>query len=311
LGVVRVATFNAGLAVGYLPNVRERLPHVVEALSALEVDLLFVQELWLDEHWGQLTGALAKRLPHAFRPPHVVVASGGCTKEQLAPFIACANKHCAGLRDEALARCVVRHCATYGLTLAPSCINCMTQNITGSLEEMTSRCSGEATDGTQAPIAYGGSFGTGLLSRAPLENVDTLTYRSSINARGAMYAHTLGLHIFATHFSPGGLGDSEQMPQFDAFVEFAADRRGPAVLLGDLNTSSGSPLFAKLVRAGFREPDKLDTRPTCYSSRIDHVLVRDVDATVTTQRILDERITLPDGERTTLSDHYGVLATFG
>jgi endonuclease/exonuclease/phosphatase family metal-dependent hydrolase len=307
--VVRVATFNAGLAVGYLPNVRERLPRVVEALSALDVDLLFVQELWLDEHWERLTSALAKRLPHAFRPPHVVVASGGCTKEQLAPFIACANKHCAGLRDEALARCVVRHCATYGLTLAPSCINCMTQNITGSLEEMTGRCLGEATDGKHAPIAYGGSFGTGLISRAPLEDIDTLTYRSSINARGAIYARTLGIHVFATHFSPGGLGGSEQGPQFDAFVDFAAAKRGPAVLLGDLNTSAGSPLFAKLVQAGFREPDKLDTRPTCYSSRIDHILVRDVDETVTTERILDGRITLPSGERTTLSDHFGVLAT--
>jgi endonuclease/exonuclease/phosphatase family metal-dependent hydrolase len=307
--VVRVATFNAGLAVGFLPNVRARLPHVVEALSALEVDLLFVQEFWLDEHWARLCDALAKRLPYTFRPPHVVVASGGCTKQQLAPFIACATKHCADLRDEALARCVVRHCATYGLTLAPSCVNCMTHNITGSLEEMTTRCLCEATDGKHAPIAYGGSFGTGLLSREPLEAVDTITYRSSINARGAIYARTLGLHVFATHFSPGGLGGSEQGPQFDAFVDFAAATRGPAVLLGDLNTSSGSQLFAKLVRAGFREPDELDTRPTCYSSRIDHVLVRDIDATVTTQRILDGRITLPNGERTTLSDHYGVLAT--
>lgn len=307
--MVRVATFNAGLAVGYLPNVRERLPHVVEALAALDVDLLFVQEFWLDEHWERLCDALAKRLPHTFRPPHVQVASGGCTPEQLAPFLACANKHCAGLRDEALARCVVRHCATYGLTLSPSCINCMTHNITGSLDEMVGRCLGEAKDGKHAPIAYGGSFGTGLLSRTPLEDIDTVTYRSSINARGAIYARTNGLHVFATHFSPGGLGGSEQGPQFDAFVDFAATKSGPAVLLGDLNTSSGSQLFAKLRRARFREPDQLDTRPTCYSSRIDHILLRDIDSTVTSQRILDGRVTLPNGERTTLSDHYGVLAT--
>ncbi len=307
--MVRVATFNAGLAVGYLPNVKARVPHVVEALSALDVDLLFVQEFWLDEHWDRLGDALAKRLPHTFRPPHVAVASGGCTQEALAPFVACANKHCAGLRDEALAACVVRHCAMYGLTLPPSCVNCMTHNITGSLEEMTSRCSGEATDGKHAPIAYGGSFGTGLLSRLPLENIDTLTYRSSINARGAIYARAGELHVFATHFSPGGLGGSEQGPQFDQLVDFAATKRGPAILLGDLNTSSGSQLFAKLRRAGFREPDKLDTRPTCYGSRIDHILVRDFDGTVTSERILDGRITLPNGERTTLSDHYGVLAT--
>jgi endonuclease/exonuclease/phosphatase family metal-dependent hydrolase len=309
--VVRVATFNAGLAVGYLPNVRERLPLVVDALAGLDVDLLLVQEFWLDEHWERLCDALARKLPFTFRPPRVEVASGGCTNEQLAPLLACVKTHCAGLRDEALAACVVRHCATYALTLSPSCVNCMTHNISGSIDDMVSRCRGEATNGKHAPVAYGGSFGTGLLSREPLEQVDTLTYRSSINARGAIYARTLGLHVFATHFSPGGLGGSEQAPQFDAFVDFAADQRGPALLLGDLNTSSGSSLFAKLLRAGFREPDRLDTRPTCYSSRIDHVLVRDVDATVTSQRILDGRITLPDGERTTLSDHYGVLATLG
>jgi endonuclease/exonuclease/phosphatase family metal-dependent hydrolase len=309
--VVRVATFNAGLAVGYLPNVRERLPHVIEALTTLDVDLLFVQEFWLDEHWDKLCDALARRLPHALRPPHVAVASGGCTTEQLAPLVSCAKQHCDGLRDEALASCVVRHCATYGLTLAPSCVNCMTHDIRGTIEEMATRCSGDVKAGTEAPMAYGGSFGTGLLSRTPLEDTTTLTYRSSINARGAIYARVGELHVFATHFSPGGFGGSEQGPQFDAFVEFAAKKRGPAVLLGDLNTSAGSQLFKKLQRVGFREPDRLDTRPTCYSSRIDHILVRDVDEDVTSQRILDGRIRLPSGERTTLSDHYGVLATLG
>jgi endonuclease/exonuclease/phosphatase family metal-dependent hydrolase len=309
--VVRVATFNAGLAVGYLPNVKARLPHVVEALSAIDVDLLFVQEFWLDEHWDRLCDALAKRLPYTFRPPHVVVASGGCTTEQLAPLLACTRKHCAGLRDEELAACVVRHCATYALTIAPSCVNCMTHNIDGTIEEMVARCGGETKDGKHAPIAYGGSFGTGLLSRVPLADIDTISYRSSINARGAIYARAGDLHVFATHLSPGGLGGFEQGPQFDELVDFAAAKRGPAVLLGDLNTSSGSQLFGKLRTAGFREPDKLDTRPTCYSSRIDHILVRDIDDVVTTQRILDARITLPSGERTTLSDHYGVLATLG
>ena len=170
---------------------------------------------------------------------------------------------------------------------------------------------GEAREGHAAPIAYGGSFGTGLLSRTPLENSETITYPSTINARGAVYARAGELHVFGTHFSPGGLGTAEQSPQFDMFVEWAAKKPGPAVLLGDLNTSSGSQLFKRLVRAGFREPDVIDTRATCWGSRIDHVLVREIDKRVVSQRILDERIVLPDGERTTLSDHYGVLATLG
>jgi endonuclease/exonuclease/phosphatase (EEP) superfamily protein YafD len=92
------------------------------------------------------------------------------------------------------------------------------------------------------------------------------------------------------------------------------------VLLGDLNTTSASSLFQKIRRAGFREPDVIDSRGTFGGGlgtghvttsgwRIDHVLVRNTAARVTSRRILDTPITLNVGRgvRTTLSDHFGVL----
>nr|MDQ3366055.1 endonuclease/exonuclease/phosphatase family protein [Myxococcota bacterium] len=185
-------------------------------------------------------------------------------------------------------------------------------------------------------IAYGGSFGTGLLARSPLADVDFLVYEATVNARGAIYARVplgeLGpVHVFATHFSPGG---AEQVPQVDelvAWVAHKAPRGEPAILLGDLNTAPGSSLFRTILGAGFREPDPLDRRGTFggglgtgeiseSGGRIDHILVRDLDAPVASRRILDAPITIATtaatatgtatvAVKTTLSDHFGVLAT--
>lgn len=215
---LRVATFNAGLAVGVLPFSNERLPHVVAALVGLETDLLFVQEFWLDEHWSALRRAAATKFAHAFRPPKVAPARGAvCTKEELAPLVACAEKHCAGLRDEALARCVIAHCAAEGFALPADCLNCMASSPTGDLHQIVARCVGEratplradANDALPARadglIAYGGSFGTGLLSRMPLSSPDVLAFYATVNARGAVHTAiddaTFGhIDVFGTHF---------------------------------------------------------------------------------------------------------------
>jgi endonuclease/exonuclease/phosphatase family metal-dependent hydrolase len=329
---LRVATYNAGLAVGVLPLVTERLPHVIDALSALEVDVLFVQELWLDAHWDALATRLASRFPHAVRPPVDARIAGGCREEEVAPLVLCANAHCRGLRDEALAQCVVTHCASVALAMPSRCTNCIATHPSGTLDEIVSRCLRppelllHADDGPSGLMAYGGSFGTGLLSRLPLHDVSFFTYRSTVNARGAIHARIeheeLGdVHVVATHFSPGG---AEQGPQVEELVAFLRQRvaGAPAVLLGDLNTTSGSSLFRLLEAEGLREPDELDTRGTYSASglgtgrisasswRIDHVLTRALGH-VRSERVLDEAVLVTAAGRpvmTTLSDHFGVRA---
>jgi endonuclease/exonuclease/phosphatase family metal-dependent hydrolase len=332
----RVATFNAGLAVGVLPYATERAPRVVEALAALDVDLLFVQEFWLDSHWQALCSAVRAKLPHTLRPEPLLPPRGAvCSEEQLAPLIACAKKHCAGLRDEALARCVIEHCAAQGFALPADCLNCIASHPSGTLEQIVARCRGTGLTVAPAPvalrssrydglIAYGGSFGTGLLSRTPLIGAEVLVYYATVNARGAVHARVdagaLGsLNIFGTHFSPGGAEQKTQVDEFIAWVD-SKGRDAPAVLLGDLNTASSSSLFGKIRQAGFREPDVLDPRATFGGGlgtghvnasgwRIDHVLVRNTAARVTSRRILDVPVKLDVGRgvRTTLSDHLGVL----
>lgn len=331
--MLRVATFNAGLAVGLLPNVTERVPHVLAALAELDVDLLFVQEFWLDTHWKLLRAALASRLPHVFRPaPSAAPAAAKpCAAGDVAELVACATRHCAGLRDEALARCVVRHCAHLAATMPAPCLNCITADPSGSLDDILARCAGGARASSAARsssrygglVAYGGSHGTALLSRLPLEARDVLVYEATVNARCGLHARIdapgLGeVHVFATHFSPGG---AEHPPQVEALAAWTAEKASdrPALLLGDLNMSPGSSGFRVLARAGFEEPATVDPRATYAAEgleagvvreqgwRLDHVLVRGLPA-ARTERALDGLVALDSGS-TTLSDHFAVVAT--
>ncbi len=348
---LRLATFNAGLAVGVLPHALERLPHVVSALANLEVDLLFVQEFWLDPHWEALCAAARARFPHAFRAaPAEAPRHGVCTQEEVAPLVACARAHCAGLTSDALARCVVHRCASAAIHMSPQCLNCVARNPLGSLDEIITPCvaandTPEPASAARSPsrrhgysvpglVAYGGSYGTGLLSALPLGDRDELVYEATTNARGALHARIThpgfgDLHVFATHFSPGP--HDEQLPQVErllAWIEEKAGRDERAVLLGDLNTGPSSSLYRRIEAAGFHnpytdQPDPPATYPDgSFSSRgmgrsgwlLDHILLRGFSEPATAARILDEPLTLEEGGqkvRTTYSDHCGILVSVG
>src|SRR3954447_10384179 len=81
LVMIRIATFNAGLAVGILPNVTARLPHVLRSLSNLDVDLLFVQEFWLENHWEALRALVGEKLPYFVRQKGESMRATGCTQQ--------------------------------------------------------------------------------------------------------------------------------------------------------------------------------------------------------------------------------------
>jgi endonuclease/exonuclease/phosphatase family metal-dependent hydrolase len=177
-------------------------------------------------------------------------------------------------------------------------------------------------------MAYGGSFGTGLLLREPPLASGSVAFRSTVNARGALYAKLASavgegpLHVFGAHLSPGG---PEQVPQVEQLLSFIHDTAGnePALLLGDLNLVPGSALFGRIARAGFDEGQAHEGRNTYNSQallggtfagpgwRLDHVLLRGINAALRTQRILDEPVRLNVAGRevlSMLSDHAGLLS---
>src|SRR5688500_3002711 len=65
----RLATFNAGLAVGALEHAAERAPAVVQALAREPLDVLCVQEFWHESHWRDLVEATGNRMSQRLRPP--------------------------------------------------------------------------------------------------------------------------------------------------------------------------------------------------------------------------------------------------
>lgn len=335
---MKLVTFNAGLAVGVLPYVTERVPHVARALAELDADLLFLQEVWLKSQWDTVVAMTRARFPHVFRPPAAArITHGACSPEEIAPLLACARRHCDGLEGDALGQCVVRSCAQTAFSMSPECINCVVSHPVGTLDQIVAPCTGEArarrAPNVSAPasaygpaglVAYGGSLGIGFLSRTPLEDPEVIVYaESTLNARGAVYARVGGAHVFGTHLSPGIIHEQEK--QIDRLFEWMGEKAGhdaPTIVLGDLNTGpNASPaLYRRFVDAGFVNPyakgrDVLGTFGHGRSGWIlDHILFRNVEGRASAERILDQPLVIDVAGRrvkTTYSDHCGVRATIG
>jgi endonuclease/exonuclease/phosphatase family metal-dependent hydrolase len=336
--MLKLVTFNAGLAVGVLPYATERVPHVARAIAELDADLVFLQEVWLDSQWDAVVAAARARFPHFFRPPAAArVTHGACSPEEVAPLSECARRHCDGLEGDELGQCVVRRCAQHAFSMSADCINCVVSHPVGTLDQILAPCTGKAgarrAPNVDAPasaygpagfVAYGGSLGIGFLSRLALEDRDVIVYpESTLNARGAVYARAGGLHVFGTHLSPGIIHEQEkQIDRLFEWIDEKAGRDAPTIVLGDLNTGpNASPsLYRRFVDAGFVNPypkgrDALGTFGHGRSGWIlDHILFRNVEGRASAERILDEPLDIDVGGRrvrTTYSDHCGVRATLG
>ena len=272
----RMATFNAGLAVGALEHAAERAPAVVEALARESLDVLCVQEFWHESHWESLTNALGARLSQRMRPPPVEARAGApCTRREIKRAEACVKQQCAGVSNADLAFCAMRRCAKYALDLSSACMGCLSRDPLRGAAEIFAECvepaSSSAASATKqkddrpgegaaqsedAPsYYYGGSSGIGLLVGPAIVDAGLLRLPSTMHPRAVLYAK-LGspeLHVFCTHLTPllrgvpytgSGSWESEQSRQIDAlleFVELKTKGDGRVILLGDLNTGPELP----------------------------------------------------------------------
>jgi len=286
---VTVATFNAGLAKGFVPYTDERAVVTTDAIAALEVDLLCVQEVWRPEDVTRLQGALAERLPHQ----HVLPPDPGeggtdgppCTETELDPLQSCAETNCADATVDELTGCILSACNPEFSATSSSCSSCLAANIGGTFEQIRFTCTNDASGG----YAYGGSFGIGLFSRAePLEEAHHV-FASSYNRRAVLYAKLDTpqgeLNVFCTHLSAvfadiphphaadGMTWEAEQATQLQEFLSFAEEKAagGPILLLGDLNTgpakdgiAAEAPAnYALLEAAGFTTDYLAPDAPLC------------------------------------------------
>ncbi|WP_437639268.1 endonuclease/exonuclease/phosphatase family protein [Sorangium sp. So ce854] len=305
----RVATYNGGLAMGVLKYVDERAEPLIRALAEQPVDLLCVQEFWLEEHWQKLVAATSSTLPSTFRlpPGH---EDGGCSKQETDPLVACAAQRCAGLTQHALLPCLLQSCSTRLTSLSPDCFNCLSASPRKGPDELAQAClrtqpKGAAgarpparAGGATAPRAYSGASGAAILTDAEILERDALVLPSAIDRRAVLYARlsppSIGeLHVFCTHLTAGMEGvphprntswQKDQSAQIDALLAYVDKKtggRGATLLLGDLNTgpaiapsiSARLPAhYDRLLARGFVNPyaSQEDARCTyCFDNPLD------------------------------------------
>lgn len=153
------------------------------------------------------------------------------------------------------------------------------------------------------------TFGMALLSKRPLRVIERFSHLGrSGGIVGELELGGEAIRIIAAH--PERPGRSERVPRRNAVLAMIAERASGAdacIVLGDLNTTSGSPAFSRLLRDGRVHDSRrgLGRQPTWRTYRpipglwvdIDHILVSDRFATA------DRRIGSANG-----SDHLPVVA---
>lgn len=333
-----VATFNAGLARGWVKYADARRPAIHEALARAEVDLLCVQEYWATEDYVALLKATSKRLPVQHRAT-ARRSQGACTPQTLASIERCAMDACSD-RDQALVSCVTERCKESARGASRACMQCLAGRAVAGKE--LAGCAEDLAVPTREILPAGG---VALLSAQPIAARDVLTLASPLLDRLVLYARLddtpLGtVDVFCTHLTTPlpvdlpGMAPAINRHQVESLLAFVESKMPPGVtlVLGDLNNGPaiGQAIrghypshYALLPEAGFVNPHasshgvactRCDANPLVGGRGdggvlIDHVLVKGHTGSARATRWLDEP-TVPVGAvQVPPSDHYGVRTT--
>lgn len=346
---LRVATFNSGLALHYEDWVSEREPVVATALAAeaASLDVLCVQEYWLDAHWQNLVAAVATELPHALRRPANPGDEPKCTATEAGPLLDCVKAQCASASGSDLLGCALDKCSAETNSLSGGCADCLIQNIAKPIDELYATCVDPSAGGGDTAL-YGGEHDPGLLLRdKPLET-DSLALSAYFVRAAVLYAklprpNGEPVNVFCTHFGselegigyqgPHGSWEGEHAQQVSELLAYiqAKAPAGPVLVLGDLNTGpeqaglSGEwpQHFTPLLESGLECPALQAVAPPCTlcpdnSFRsdtseprlIDHVLVRELGARdIAVFANAPVTVSVEGAAQSmNLSDHYGLRA---
>ncbi len=344
---VTFVTYNAGLAVGFVPGANERSAPVSQAVAGLDADVVCLQEMWLPEHVTELTGAAADAFPesHFLAPSQEVGTDPACAEGELDSLATCLDTSCADVCTDELVDCALSSCTFDFLGLEPTCMRCVQANIGDDADVIVSTCETETTE-----FAYDGSFGTGLVSKHPIVSTEDLVLSSTTNRRVVSHAVVDApggeVDVYCTHLSAvfsvipyprdEGSWSQEQVEQIEAALGWIDQTAmtNDVVLMGDMNNGPAtadaqaeeSDNYALLADGRFRNPyANQDGRCTfCPDNAIssvdsdttgrliDHVFIDGFGGVLAVDRVLDQAIDIETCGQTVpgaLSDHYGVSVT--
>ncbi len=276
---VTAATYNLGLAPGFVEATEGRTPVTTAYVAGLDIDLLCVQEVWFAQQ--ALIDATAEVLPNTvFIPADPgMVGAPACQPSDVTDVQTCVTDNgCDQVCSDQLVSCALQNCgAQIGQlnTNAPTCYECVIANVGLPYEEIIDNCSNESIE-----YAFEGNFGQGILTSYDVLASDTLVLESTTNRRGVTYAQVdtpLGeIHAFCTHLTAGlssvpypvggaySSWEEEQRAQIDAMLAFIDEKAGDGqvLVMGDLNTGPAGDgydgempdHYAVLIDAGFANP---------------------------------------------------------
>ena len=340
-----LVTYNAGLAIGFVPGAVERTPATSAAIGALDADVICLQEVWEPEMVTAVEAA-APDHPHRYwpAPNPETVAEPACLGTDIDPLMTCMAAQCDGLCADDLPGCLLESCAFQFLGLEKDCMRCAQANVGATPDEIEAICRAEATQ-----YAYDGSFGTGILSRWPITATSELLLDSTTTRRSLLHAVIDApggaVDVFCTHLTAvfsivpypreeGSWAEEQAKQVADIRAYMAAEgSTGRTALLGDLNAG---PLVAandpeqpenyEAAADGLDVPYvEQDQRCTfcpdngissvdsdAFGVLIDHVMLAGFAGSTSSTRVLDEEVTIetcglsiPGAH----SDHYGVSVT--
>lgn len=341
-GEFTVATYNAGLAVGFVPGANERAPATAAAIAEIDADVVCLQEVWLPEHVADVEGA-ASGFAETYFPDAAQedFAAPACVVDDVQPLIDCMDANCADACTDEIPDCLLSNCALSFVGLEDDCSRCAMANVGKAASDIFDVCT---TGGVE--YAYGGSFGTGVLSQHPIASVEELVFDSTSNRRSAIHAVIEApkgdVDVYCTHLTavfsgipyPRAEGgwEQEQNLQITQLVDWidSSAQTDSVVFMGDLNTGPavGDSIaevednWDLLAATGMDNAYVASTGACTFCPDnaissvdsdeegvvIDHIFTTGFSEGVAT-RILDEAVTIEScGESIpgAHSDHYGV-----
>lgn len=248
-----LATYNAGLARGFVPHADERLPAVAKAIGELDADVLCVQEVWEPDQIEAILEGTKSAFPHVYYDKPANEDRDGeaeppCTEEEAATLAACVYANCADVPVNEMTGCVLGKCGDEFSSLSATCRSCVAAQVGKPTDVVLETCTGLSA----GDYVYDGHNGLLLLSRRPLASERVFKLESHVTARAALVARVddpgIGpLDIYCTHLTANLSGleyagefeswEDERRAQITAILDDVESREdpAPAVLMGDMN----------------------------------------------------------------------------
>lgn len=284
---ITLATFNVGLARGFVPYAADRVAPVGESINAYSGDVICLQEVWFQEEIDAVLAATSGQWPHSY---YLKTESDetlpGCTAAESDPLEACIQANCGDVPQDELASCGLSQCGDEFGAASPDCQGCIAANLNLPIEEIVATCSGGGP-----ALAYGGHNGLLLLSKHPMSNTDHMAMTSTITQRSVLRADIEvpdqgPVSVYCTHLAadlsaslPYRENDDyssyqeEQAAQIESTLDWVGSKTNHdnTLILGDFNTGPAvgdnaaelSENFGLFAASGWVSPFATSADPLC------------------------------------------------